>query len=472
MLPLKDCRGYRSRYINALNRAVRSLTPIAGRGIRLRQSAQGVVIESTAKGGGAKASPFRHRWQVTATSEVQGTSTVWTLHIAPGSVWERDEEGALKEAEIAPETPVQDDAIAGGWKITPAASGALYVAEAADGTRYLRFANADNEEDKVLVRIADIALTTSTPPECLITQRQIGDALLAAEGEGEPTPEVPAAWMVRRNAFTETTSSGEVTTYKWQVFSPLWCVGRETLLPASTSRGWNDLAITSGTLYAALTWTGVITRGEDGEETTTWTQGVPIITNSIADVPQDKDPEPPSRYGIPGEPGSRSVIVEIGTFIGTGEDLAFRQAHVGVIVEALADTFASGGGLPDGTTIWGKVSIEEQTNGSSSSGGEVTGYKILQTKQAWSTEKKAFEDAGDPVEIGTIEVTSGGGQAGPVYVPGPPEVVFENEQLLERSYFHTVSVSAEGVPTLTKTEYVAWEREAAYHADDHVNGVV
>ena len=52
MLPLKDCRGYRSRYINALNRAVRSLTPIAGRGIRLRQSAQGVVIESTAKGGG------------------------------------------------------------------------------------------------------------------------------------------------------------------------------------------------------------------------------------------------------------------------------------------------------------------------------------------------------------------------------------------------------------------------------------
>ena len=52
MLPLKDCRGYRSRYINALNRAVRALTPIAGKGIRLRQSAQGVVIESTAKGGG------------------------------------------------------------------------------------------------------------------------------------------------------------------------------------------------------------------------------------------------------------------------------------------------------------------------------------------------------------------------------------------------------------------------------------
>ena len=55
MLPLKDCRGYRSRYINALNRAVRALTPIAGRGIRLRQSAQGVVIESTAKGGGGGA---------------------------------------------------------------------------------------------------------------------------------------------------------------------------------------------------------------------------------------------------------------------------------------------------------------------------------------------------------------------------------------------------------------------------------
>lgn len=472
MLPLKDCRGYRSRYINALNRAVRALTPIAGRGIRLRQSAQGVVIESTAKGGGAKASPFRHRWQVTATSEVQGTSTVWTLHVAPGSVWERAEDGALQEAEITPEAPVLADEEAGGWKITPAASGALYVAQNADGAKVLRLGSAEDETDTVLLRVADVTVTTATPPACIVEQRQVGDFVLAAEGEFEDVPEIPAAWMVRKNAYAETTSSGEVTTYKWQVFSPLWCVGRDTLLPANTSRGWNDLATTSGTLYAALTWTGVITRGEDGEETTTWTQGVPIITNSIADVPQDKDPEPPSRYGIPGEPGSRSVIVEIGTFIGTGDDLAFRQAHVGVIVEALADTFASGGGLPDGTTIWGKVSIEEQTNGSSSSGDEVTGYKILQTKQAWSTEKKAFEDAGDPVEIGTIEVASGGGQAGPVYVPGPPEVVFENEQLLERSYFHTVAVSAEGVPSLVRTNYVAWEREAAYHADDHTEGIL
>lgn len=460
MLPLKDCRGYRSRYINALNRAVRALTPIAGRGIRLRQSAQGVVIEATAKGGGAKASPFRHRWQVTATSEVQGTGTVWTLHVAPGSVWERDEEGALKEAEIAPETPVQADADAGGWKVSTAASGTLYVSEDKDGAKTLRFGNADDEEDTVLVRIAEIALTTGDPPECKITQRQVGDLVLAGEGKEVE----PVAWRVERRQ-----ASG---VEQWQVFSPLWCVGRDTLLPKGMARGWNALAVTSGTLYAALTWKGVITRGEDGEETTTWTQGAPIITNSIADVPQDKDPEPPSRYGIPGEPGSRSVIVEIGTFIGTGDDLAFRQAHVGVIVEALADTFASGGGLPDGTTIWGKVSIEEQTNGSSSSGGEVTGYKILQTKQAWSTEKKAFEDSGDPVEIGTIEVSSGGGQSGPIYVPGPPEVVFENEQLLERSYFHTVAVSAEGVPSLTRTDYVAWEREAAYHADDHVNGVV
>lgn len=408
---------------------------------------------------------FNHRWKVTlSTTTDEGGTTTHTLRIQPGSVWERDEEGALKEAEIAPETPVQADADAGGWKVSPSASGTLYVSEDKDGAKTLRLGNADDEEDTVLVRIADVTVTTSDPPTVTILQRQIGDFVLA-DPAGEETP---VAWKVALRK--KEVSSGTIE--QWQVFSPLWCVGRDTLIPANTSRGWNDLSTTSGTLYAALTWTGVITRSEDGEDTTTWTHGVPIITNSFDDVPADKDPEPPSRYGIPGEAGFRSVIVEIGTFTGTGDDLAFSQAHVGVIVEALADTFASGGGLPDGTTIWGKVSIEEQPNGSSSSGGEVTGYKILQTKQAWSTEKKAFEDAGDPVEIGTIEVASGGGQAGPVYVPGPPEVVFENEQLLERSYFHTVAVSAEGVPSLTRTNYVAWEREAAYHADDHVNGVV
>lgn len=37
---LRDARGYRSRYINALNAAIKAIAPIAGRGIRLRQTPQ------------------------------------------------------------------------------------------------------------------------------------------------------------------------------------------------------------------------------------------------------------------------------------------------------------------------------------------------------------------------------------------------------------------------------------------------
>ena len=39
---LRDARGYRSRYINALNAAIKAIAPIAGRGIRLRQTPQGL----------------------------------------------------------------------------------------------------------------------------------------------------------------------------------------------------------------------------------------------------------------------------------------------------------------------------------------------------------------------------------------------------------------------------------------------
>ena len=40
---LRDARGYRSRYINALNAAIKAIAPIAGRGIRLRQTPQKIT---------------------------------------------------------------------------------------------------------------------------------------------------------------------------------------------------------------------------------------------------------------------------------------------------------------------------------------------------------------------------------------------------------------------------------------------
>lgn len=179
MLPLKDCRGYRSRYINALNRAVRALTPIAGKGIRLRQSAQGVVIESTAKGGGAKASPFRHRWQVTATSEVQGTSTVWTLHIAPGSLW-RDEGAGAVDLNVAPDGSTVTVSGAEWLAAGVTASGALYVVDNAAGATSggvaypLVYGDPAAETRRILLRVADLVVASSG---VTLTQRQVGDAL-------------------------------------------------------------------------------------------------------------------------------------------------------------------------------------------------------------------------------------------------------------------------------------------------------
>lgn len=160
-------------------------------------------------------------------------------------------------------------------------------------------------------------------------------AAQAAAGE-------PAAWMVRKASPGSSSSGGKGG--GWQVFSPLWCVGRETLLPDGMGRGWNDLpgGADAGTLYAALTWNGTAATDDDGDETVTWTPGKPILTTSLNDIPEDA---PADRYGG----GRRSVIVEIGNFedaesAGDDEDAAtddFRQAHLGVIVEDIA---RSGGG--------------------------------------------------------------------------------------------------------------------------------
>ena len=349
MLPLRDCRGYRSRYINALNRAVRSLTPIAGRGIRLRQSAQGVVIEATAKGGGAKASPFRHRWQVTATREVEPDgSASWTVNIRTGSVWTAAEDGAVADAALTPVAPVAPDAENGGWKVEGATSGSLYVALDDAGAHLLKYGDPAAETAAVILRIADVAFTTGDPPSAVITQRQVGDERI---GSGGSAATDPAAWMIRRHAFTETNTSGEeITTHKWQVFSPLWCAGRQTLLPDGMGRGWNDLpdGADSDTLYAALTWIGTATKDADGNETVTWTPEKPILTNTLADIPPDDDPTGAGTSSA--TPGHRSVIVEIGDFedaedAGDGEDAPttdFRQAHLGVIVEDVAE--GEGGG--------------------------------------------------------------------------------------------------------------------------------
>ena len=243
---------------------------------------------------------------------------------------------------------------------------------------------------------------------------------------GAPAATDPAAWMIRRHAFTETNTSGEtVTTHKWQVFSPLWCAGRQTLLPEGMARGWNDLPedADSGTLYAALTWVGTATADAEGNETVTWAPGNPILTNSLADIPPDDDPtaEDTGTSSGEGKPGHRSVIVEIGDFedADTGDDAAttFRQAHLGVIVENIV---TGAGGLPDGTEVWGKVAVEAQTNGSS---GTASAYNIYQSKQTWDAATSKFVDKPDSKTlVGTIPA-GGSAIADGTLIPGAVEYV-------------------------------------------------
>ena len=193
---------------------------------------------------------------------------------------------------------------------------------------------------------------------------------------------------------------------------------------------------------------------------------LPLTPNPAA-LPADAEP-------AEGASGSRTVVVEIGDFVpaaqGTGK--TFEQCHVGVIVEGIRDDVV-GSGLPDGTEAWGKVEIEEEKDGSASSGGKTIAYNLYQHKQAWDATQARFVDKpGSRVLVGSIPAAGDGGGGVP-YVPGGPELAEDEDGTLwELAYFCEVALSAEGVPSLVKTEHVAWRRQVAHHADDHTEGVL
>ena len=364
-LPARFIRGQTltADRLNDLIEAIRRARPLPGSGVSTRESPDGTFI-SAATQKQSTAPTFDHRFKVSFAKNKDGG---YDLTIRKGSLWRVTDGVAAEQTLTLGEAIAQHPTDTEAWQVAAATAGSLYVSQSAaeDGTTpvfTLDYAVTPTEPAAV---IADFTPSvSSSDPTPKLTQRHLGDLILFAGGG--TGGEVPAAWMVRRHAFTETTSSGEVTTHKWQVFSPLWAVGRQTLLPDGMSRGWNDLPADtdSGTLYAALTWVGTATADANGNETVSWAPGKPILANSLSDIPPDDDPttEDTGSSTIEGKPGHRSVIVEIGDFKSTdseenspdteegdsGDDTApdsdFRQAHLGVIVENIV----TGAGGEDG----------------------------------------------------------------------------------------------------------------------------
>ena len=355
-LPARFIRGQTltADRLNDFIEAIRRVRPLPGAGISVRESPDGTFI-SAATQKQSPATPFDHRFKVSFAKNKDGG---YDLAIRKGSLWRVTDGVAAEQTLTLGESLAEHPTDADAWQVAAATAGSLYVSQstADDGETPVYTLDYAAAPESPAAVIADFSPSqSSSNPAPKLTQRHLGDLILFTDaGAGGETP---AAWMVRRHAFTETNTSGEeITTHKWQVFSPLWAVGRQTLLPDGMARGWNDLPedADSGTLYAALTWTGTATANADGTETVSWAPGKPILTNSLADIPPDDDPttEDTGSSTIEGKPGHRSVIVEIGDFDDAenadDEDAPatdFRQAHLGVIVENLAQG-ASSGGLP------------------------------------------------------------------------------------------------------------------------------
>lgn len=344
--------------------------------------------------------------------------------------------------------------------------------------------------------------------------------VFGGEGEGALAVGRPAAWMVRLN---EVAGEDGSVAGRWQVWSPVWAA-KHTLgetgayLPEGMSaEAWNDLpegvAPSDGeSLWAALRVGvdcndySVMTGGEGATE---------LLALNGADAGALKDTEavPPQGTGG-GTNGVYHVKVKIGEWRdeATAEEkaqgivrLAFRQRHLGVIVESWAPRrktqgatlvtgvaktetnggtrlivsrsefpippatrvledlgldLPAGGGLPEGTILYGRTHLEEVRDGGASSGGEVIGYRLTQDKLEWRG--GALAETGDsPVEIGVIAVSSGGGGSGACVGP----MVIEGDVI--RQYYGSVVGGA-----FVSDGRVAAEIPLYGHAEDHTEGVL
>lgn len=342
----------------------------------------------------------------------------------------------------------------------------------------------------------------------------------AAGGGGEAAEAPFASWTVRENTVTTVGADGQETVAKrWQVWSPVWVTKDMEFLPGMGKGQWNDLPEGIAAADGLYIWAvlKVCVGAADyklqvGEGKT----ALSLLTDTEAGALTDTDVVPPQGT-LGGTDGVYYVKVRIGGWeeTATAEELAqgvsrlaFRQEQVGSIVEdwlprrraeeaTLVTGLSSGtdeegrpvlevecktfplppwlkqletqtvtlpeGGsaIPEGTVFWGKVTMEAVTDGSSSSGGTVTGYKLKQEKWVWQ-DGGLVEAEGSPVEVGTIDFPEASGGGGGACV-GP--LVIEGDVL--RQYYGAMVNGA-----FVSNGTVAAEIPLYDHAEDHTEGVL
>ena len=175
---LRDARGYRSRYINALNAAIKAIAPIAGRGIRLRQTPQGTVIEATAKSatveGGepvADLLPFDLAIQTRTTSS--GEEQWWCVYAPEWSVvWPKAGESGEPwdtTTETARLTVPQSEDFPAGWYPLATVSAVNEATDAVAGIEIDLAATGALQQDLPVVLLMDDAAAghSDTEPQIL-----------------------------------------------------------------------------------------------------------------------------------------------------------------------------------------------------------------------------------------------------------------------------------------------------------------
>lgn len=183
---------------NTLVEAIRQNRPLQGTGVRLRQSTDGVFIDAAAQTQTAPAvasTPFSHRWKVTLTTVTDDDTATHTLRITPGSLWRNDGAG-VTDLNVIPDGDTVTTDSDGNWLVENATTGSLYVADnsanqgsSSSGPAYpLVFGDYTKETRPILLRIADLTLTTSATQEAILTQRQVGDALYSPGGSAGDYP--------------------------------------------------------------------------------------------------------------------------------------------------------------------------------------------------------------------------------------------------------------------------------------------